>query len=406
MSWREKLRPGSFRGVPFGVRSAPRTLGRRTAMHEFIQVDTPYIEDLGLLPRVFSLSAFVIGADYMEKRDALIKALEEPGPGTLVHPYYGELIVSLNGPVSVREGNDVGLGMAEFALSFAITENPVYPSGSRAPLSVAQSKVNSTASASASQLDNALQIASQGSWVFNQAVNATASAVARADSMSQGNIITITSTTAEALSLNQAEAVQILSSGAAGARLQGVFKRNASRSNATHLQKGDNYSALAQASPLVEIPENASSEHRISLENEAAINRCERQTITILMVEEYLAVIPDSRSQTRRIIANVQNRIDDVLAEAKSDIVYAEFSDLKASAVAALAHAGRQSPEIARVYTSVELPALVLAHRYSQKENDIESAALDFLRRNPAVHPGFMPPGEKEVLKYASTQRY
>ena len=73
--WRKRLLPASFRGVPFEVESDSAPVGRRTQVHEFVQRDDPVVEDLGRQVRTYKLAAFVIGGDYMAKRDALLAAL-------------------------------------------------------------------------------------------------------------------------------------------------------------------------------------------------------------------------------------------------------------------------------------------------------------------------------------------
>jgi prophage DNA circulation protein len=79
MAWRDALRSGSFRGVPFQIDSHDLTFGRRTSMHEYPLRDEPYSEDLGRKARVFSLNLYVIGRDYMAGRDNLREALEKTG---------------------------------------------------------------------------------------------------------------------------------------------------------------------------------------------------------------------------------------------------------------------------------------------------------------------------------------
>lgn len=109
----------SFRGIAFHVESATSEIaGRRTAVHEYAGRDTSYPEDLGGKAKSFSLTAYVIGKTYQEKRDALIKACVQKGVGELVHPYLGTHEVLCTG-CSVSEGTDKGL-MASFTLSFSL----------------------------------------------------------------------------------------------------------------------------------------------------------------------------------------------------------------------------------------------------------------------------------------------
>lgn len=119
MSYREHLRPASFRGVPFEVEGSQGTFGRRTVTHEYPQRDTPYIEDLGRATRKFSISAFVVEPNYLAKRDRVLAALEQAGPGTLVHPFYGSMEVSVES-FTIRETKQDG-GMA--ALTITVIES-------------------------------------------------------------------------------------------------------------------------------------------------------------------------------------------------------------------------------------------------------------------------------------------
>lgn len=117
MSWRDQLRPGSFRGVPFKVDSHSHELGRRTALHEYALKDDPWAEDLGRAPRRWRVQAYVIGPDYMAGRDALKAALETKGPGVLVHPWLGVQTVALETPAAIEESTRDG-GQALFVMSF------------------------------------------------------------------------------------------------------------------------------------------------------------------------------------------------------------------------------------------------------------------------------------------------
>lgn len=125
--WRRQLQPGSFRGVPFAVKSAQTSVGRRVALHEYPQRDEAYPEDLGLKADAFTVEAFVVGPNYFKARDALIKALKEHGPGLLVHPYYGQRTVTLANPARISETSDEG-GIARFSLDFVIAGDNLQPS--------------------------------------------------------------------------------------------------------------------------------------------------------------------------------------------------------------------------------------------------------------------------------------
>lgn len=95
MAWTDSLRAASFRGVPFEVETEGLSGGRRVGVHETPGGDLAVTEDLGRRTRAISVEAYVIGDDAAGQSIALLEALEAEGPGTLVHPIYGEIRVNL-----------------------------------------------------------------------------------------------------------------------------------------------------------------------------------------------------------------------------------------------------------------------------------------------------------------------
>lgn len=108
MSWMDNLQDASFRGVPFKVDQDEATLGRRVQVHEYPNRDKPWAEDLGRATRRFSVQAYLIGDDFFTQRNRLIEQIEKPGAGTLVHPYYGEMTVTVTDEVRVSHTRDEG----------------------------------------------------------------------------------------------------------------------------------------------------------------------------------------------------------------------------------------------------------------------------------------------------------
>ncbi|ECL8477727.1 DNA circularization protein [Salmonella enterica] len=106
--WRGRLRDASFRGVPFSVEDDESTFGRRVQVHEYPNRDKPWTEDLGRATRHLTINAYLVGDDYADRRDRLIGAIETAGPGTLVHPQYGEMQGSIDGQVRVTHNSAEG----------------------------------------------------------------------------------------------------------------------------------------------------------------------------------------------------------------------------------------------------------------------------------------------------------
>src|SRR5215207_3382694 len=95
-NWRDNLRPASWRGISFQVSSDDAEFGRNVAVHEFVQRDKPYVEDLGRKTRRNKVEAWICANEANNfnpwpQRDALIEAVERGGVGTLVHPFWGSM---------------------------------------------------------------------------------------------------------------------------------------------------------------------------------------------------------------------------------------------------------------------------------------------------------------------------
>ena len=111
-----KYRQASFRGITFEIESRSYSSGRRLQVHEYPNKDIPYTEDMGKKHVSYSITAFIIGRNYKEKRDKLRIACIEKDPGILIHPDYGSLEVIVES-ISIKESRDQG-GMAVFDLTF------------------------------------------------------------------------------------------------------------------------------------------------------------------------------------------------------------------------------------------------------------------------------------------------
>lgn len=144
MSWRDELhwadisdrgkKKASFRGATFFVDQSDYSFGRRNIPHQYPKRDIPFIEDLGRDLDEFFVRGYVIQnreneQNYFTEKNALIKALTEQGPGTLIHPFFGNIRVSLLEKVRITETFREG-GIARFDMNFveALNITALYPS--------------------------------------------------------------------------------------------------------------------------------------------------------------------------------------------------------------------------------------------------------------------------------------
>ncbi len=112
--------------MPFKVSDDEATFGRRATTHEYPLRDVPFTQDMGRKARRYSVSAYLVGNDYMSQRDRLLTALEKGGSATLIHPFYGSVSVNVDGEIKVQHSRDYG-GMCTISLQFVESGQLNYP---------------------------------------------------------------------------------------------------------------------------------------------------------------------------------------------------------------------------------------------------------------------------------------
>lgn len=137
--WRTQLVDASFRGVKFFVDGHDYAVGRRNVVHQYPLRESPYVEDMGLDADEFTISGYIVqrkenAFNYFVDRNSLIKALKEPGPGLLIHPFLGNHQVNVVGKSTIREDFNEG-GMVHFTMSFVMAGSNIYPKPQIAPQS-------------------------------------------------------------------------------------------------------------------------------------------------------------------------------------------------------------------------------------------------------------------------------
>lgn len=153
--WFQQLQPGSWRGCGFVLDAGDTRAGRRVAIHEYPYRDDAWVEDLGKLPRRFSVQGFLVGDDVYQQRDAMLAACEQPGAGTLVHPTLGSIQCVLLEPLQCTDRRERGR-VVELAFAFIIAGDVLYPSTSVATGQNVQTQAAALNTASAGDLANSL----------------------------------------------------------------------------------------------------------------------------------------------------------------------------------------------------------------------------------------------------------
>ena len=96
------MKSASYAGIEFFVSESKETYGRRNAVFEFSNRDTPYVQGLGRKARRFSVEGFFTGeaAEHTAKR--FIESCETLSESDLIHPFLDEtLLVTLDDSLEI-----------------------------------------------------------------------------------------------------------------------------------------------------------------------------------------------------------------------------------------------------------------------------------------------------------------
>lgn len=100
MSWFETLLDASFRGVPLQVQSESLQWQRALSEHGTPFKDGDRVKDLGRGARRVPMQVVVFGVNYEIELQNILRALNTPGTGELIHPIYGSMnVVSSTGEI-------------------------------------------------------------------------------------------------------------------------------------------------------------------------------------------------------------------------------------------------------------------------------------------------------------------
>jgi len=116
MAWKDNLLDASFRGASFEVLRTRDKGERALVEHEYPYRPGAEVEDMGRKARRISLTAVFNGPQYEAGLARLVAALEESGPGELVHPVFGSVTVRAASWDIPHEGEQPDY--AEVALEF------------------------------------------------------------------------------------------------------------------------------------------------------------------------------------------------------------------------------------------------------------------------------------------------
>ena len=374
------LRPASFRSVAFEVESHTESGGRRLVQHEYPLRDTPYAEDLGRKAGSWQVEAFLVRSrltDYAASRDELRKALTAQGPGTLIHPYLGELTVCVDGYTlkeSTREG-----GYCTFSISFV-------EAGAVEEPHVTRDTATATRSSAASALDK-VQAAFSAAYKplledLEPLVNMVPGLLAEAGEFLGAPLQIISRARAIA---NAALALPDILAGQVLGWLDDLLGKRRSGGNPV-LDSGTSGTASFASSVASTIADRAVTPLVDCIAAGAVINMAAATAdMTFTTADDALA----ARDSVMAVIDTVQESGCD-------DTVFTALSDLRASVNEDLTTRGANLPSLTTVRLTMTMPALLASWRlYGSTDR-----AAAIVSRNHVRHPGRVPGGvDLEVLR-------
>ncbi len=373
-TWRERLQPASWRGVGFMVDSDELSAGRRGQVHEYPQRDKPFVEDLGRKARKITFTAFVIGPDYMDRRDQLLKAVEEAGPGTLVHPQYGSLTVSLDPEADCRFSHtrDQG-GMVTVQLAFVESGELAFPTARIDTAAKAWGQADILDGAAADDFSRGFVLDGWPDFVADGALADLQDGIAFAQRVLGGGFSTgnlsgqLSSLLHSPLSL--AGRVQSLFQGFGGGQGDAWALSNAS---------------AFQPSRAVSV---ATPSRRREADNQAAIASLFRRA-SLAQATRAASVtswpVRDDALSTRDALIGGYRAEEDVTTD---DTVFRALTETRLATSRDIGERAKPLPQLRAVEPPGPVPALVLAYELYEstgREGDI-------VARNRIIHPGFVP---------------
>lgn len=393
--WKKELRPASFRGVPFYVDSSQYTGGRRVALHEFPDRDNAYPEDLGQVGKTWKVEGYVLGEDYLEKKQAIMDAADKFGPGELVHPYYGTLSVQC-GPLGIDEVKGEG-GYAKLSFQFYKAGEPTFPQAVDNKKALLRDVASIAQDAAKGDFDSVFDVAKLPGFAVDTARAGVANAALMYEQATRGVVTTIEGIANLAYSIRnlRAEVNDLVQ--APGKLSTWLLDSLDLLVDAVEGGK-DQFKALSSGFGFGngDTPVRGETPTRTrERDNQNSFNDFVQRIFIAQAAATAIDVPYDSMQEASRTRNQLRDLIEDVVLNTDNDEVFTAFKDLGAQLVSALPDTSASLPSLRTIEVKDTVPSLVLA--YDLFENaELEA---DIVKRNSISNPVFIVGGtELEVL--------
>lgn len=406
MAWRDQLQKGSFRGAPFFWHRADSEVGRKTARHDYPLRDEAYVEDLGKLPREFTLEVYVLGPEYMAARDKLIKALEEPGPGTLVHPTMGSMKASLANRARMSESTDEG-GMARFTLAFVVSSDNRYPDTAKDTAGTVATRTATAKAAASTDFTDTFSVSGFAGWIGDAGlgvVNTAIDGIGSVKGLVKPPLVPAAATNfTTSLALLKGSASSLIRQPLSlVSGLMGFVDSVSGLSDDPFAVLNGYRSLFDWGSDLKPVPRTTSNRivqadnqtALVSLVQRSAVIEAARVASTV----DFDPLVASERPTYQEATAlrdEIADRLDTLMLDTNNDTLYQALADLRVAVIIDITSRGADLSRTVSWTPATTLPALVVAYAlYGDAER-----ADEVVVRNRVRHPGFVPGGRPlEVL--------
>ena len=410
MSWRDRLQAGQFRDAPFHTEEAKGKLGRRVAVHEYPKKEDHYPEDMGKKAKPETLVLFVVGDDYDLARDKLFKALDKPGPGTLVHPYLGTLQIQvMDVDWVIRSGKG---GYCQFTVEYVRAGKRKYPTAASANTKAVERAADDAAAALKNQFEKTFSVNKAPDFVKQSAVSHLQKATDFLQKLN-GSIVSktqfLTDLSTQISGFSQQVQTLVLQPHRIASQVEAIVVSAIGGVNSVKVAL-NRYSvaplvSLNSDEPIVSATETTTTittvvttSRQREQDNQAATAQLLSGLVTVETARKIstesapFATVDEALTSRNTLLANIDTLIDN-----GSDDEYDALSNLQTAIVRRVEEI---EPSLQRVNT-IELqepvPAVVLAHTLYGDA----SRADELIQRNRVTHPVFVPAGKTlEVLSH------
>lgn len=393
MTWREELRPASFRGVPFYVDTADTEGGHRQVVHKYPKRNKVYVEDLGLEPDVFSVRAYLIGDDYISRRDALIQEMKRPGEGTLVLPTMGSRKVK---PQTFRIGYDRREGGVEYLdLTFVEPGENAFPSQSLDTAAKVGEAAEAAKQAAKADFDQQFTVQGHQDYVANaasQQAGLLAQALTSAGNLRAGEP-EAAAAFAENLEIFTARISSlILNPSSFSASVLALISQMGSVFPAPSAA----FSALIQiarfGSSFLTLPRKTRSQQQQAVNQDALVSLV-RRTALIEQARVATEIQFPSYDDAVELRDSLAGRIDEEILRVGTtdeDEIYLTLENVRAAMIEDVTRRAANLERIRTVSFQQTLPSLVLSYEIYETTDRSD----EIVQRNRIAHPGFIPAGQ------------